>query len=103
MKLCIFIGINVGGAVGWSLGGMVGTMTAFLASGVGSILGVYGGWRVANKLLNDLGEPQDFFCVRFTTVRLPAGSAATSTCSAQSSITPQRMTRLPFFVSSTAG
>ena len=52
MKLCIFIGINVGGAVGWSLGEMVGTMTAFLASGAGSVLGVYGGWRVANKLLN---------------------------------------------------
>ena len=47
-----FIGVNVGGAVGWSLGEMVGTTTAFLASGVGSVLGAYVGWRVENKLLN---------------------------------------------------
>jgi hypothetical protein len=52
MKFCIFIGINVGGAVGWSLGEPVGTMTAFFASGVGSLLGVYLGWKVAMKYLN---------------------------------------------------
>ncbi len=51
MKLCIFIGVNVGGIVGWWLGEHVGIMTAFLASGVGSILGVYGGWRVAREYL----------------------------------------------------
>jgi hypothetical protein len=42
----------VGGAVGRSLGEMVGTTTAFLASGVSSVLGAYVGWRVENKLLN---------------------------------------------------
>jgi hypothetical protein len=52
MKLCVFTGINIGGAVGWSLGETVGTMTALLASGVGSVLGVYFGWRVARKYLN---------------------------------------------------
>jgi len=52
MKLCIFVGINVGGAVGWWLGDMVGTMTAFCVSGAGSLLGVYLGWRVAMKYLN---------------------------------------------------
>jgi membrane protein YqaA with SNARE-associated domain len=52
MKLCIFTGINIGGAVGWSLGETVGTMTALLASGVGGVLGVYFGWLVARKYLN---------------------------------------------------
>ena len=51
MKLCIFIGVNVGGMVGWWLGEYVGIMTAFLASGVGSVLGVYAGWRVAREYL----------------------------------------------------
>ena len=51
MKLCIFIGVNVGGMVGWSLGEYVGIMTAILASGVGSVLGVYAGWRVAREYL----------------------------------------------------
>ena len=51
MKLCIFIGVNVGGMIGWWLGEHVGIMTAFLVSGVGSVLGVYGGWRVAREYL----------------------------------------------------
>ena len=51
MKLCIFIGVNVGGMAGWWLGEYVGIMTAFLASGVGSVLGVYAGWRVAREYL----------------------------------------------------
>ena len=51
MKLCIFIGVNVGGMAGWWLGEHVGIMTAFLASSVGSVLGVYAGWRVAREYL----------------------------------------------------
>jgi len=51
MKLCIFVGMNIGGAVGWWLGEFVGFGTAFIASGVGSILGIYGGWRVAREWL----------------------------------------------------
>ena len=51
MKLCIFIGINVGGAIGWWFGEMIGTMTAFFVSGIGSLVGVYFGWRVAMKAL----------------------------------------------------
>ena len=51
MKLCIFIGVNVGGMIGWWLGEHVGIMTAFLASSVGSVLGVYAGWRVAREYL----------------------------------------------------
>jgi hypothetical protein len=52
MKLCIFIGINAGGWAGWSLAENAGVMTAFLASGAGSIIGVYLGWRVARALLD---------------------------------------------------
>ena len=51
MKLSIFIGINVGGAIGWCLGEMIGTMAAFFVSGIGSLLGVYFCWRVAMKAL----------------------------------------------------
>lgn len=51
MKLCIFVGINVGGYIGWSLAEPYGMMTAFLVSGVGSIVGVYAGWWVARRYL----------------------------------------------------
>ena len=51
MKLLIFIGVNVGGMVGWSLGEHVGIMTAVVGGGVGSVLGVYAGWRVARECL----------------------------------------------------
>lgn len=52
MKLCIFVAVNVGGWAGWTLGENFGLMTAFLASGAGSVLGVYLGWRVARRLLS---------------------------------------------------
>ena len=51
MKLCIFIGVNLGGIIGWSLGEHVGLMTAFLLSGLGSVFGVYAGWWVAREYL----------------------------------------------------
>ena len=51
MKFCIFVGVNVGGAIGWWLGEMNGIMTAFLLSGVGSIAGVYAGWKFAKSYL----------------------------------------------------
>ncbi|MGB8169014.1 MAG: hypothetical protein WCF18_16070 [Chthoniobacteraceae bacterium] len=51
MKLCIFVAVNVGGWAGWSLGERWGLMTAFIASGVGSVIGVYLGWRAARQLL----------------------------------------------------
>jgi hypothetical protein len=52
VKLLIFVGLNVFGAIGWWLGEYVGLMTAFLLSGVGSVFGVYAGWWAANRLLN---------------------------------------------------
>ncbi|MEI7900555.1 MAG: hypothetical protein WCK89_09885 [bacterium] len=45
-KLCIFIGMTVLGWAGWWLGAKIGFMTGFLLSGVGSLAGVYLGWRV---------------------------------------------------------
>ena len=51
MKLFIFIGINLGGYVGWDLGERFGTMTAFVLSGLGSMLGVFVGWWAARKYL----------------------------------------------------
>jgi uncharacterized membrane protein YfcA len=51
VKLIIFISLNVFGAIGWSLGEPYGIMTAFLLSGLGSVVGVYLGWRLARRLL----------------------------------------------------
>jgi len=50
-KLCIFVGTTIGGYVGWYLGELCGLdfVGAFLVSGVGSIAGVYGGWKLARK------------------------------------------------------
>ena len=50
-RLCIFIGTMVGGYVGWYLGelGGLGFGGAFVVSGIGSIVGVYGGWKLARK------------------------------------------------------
>ena len=49
MKLLIFVGINLGGYVGWELGERFGMMTAFLLSSAGSVAGVFAGWWVARK------------------------------------------------------
>ena len=51
-KLCILIGTTVLGWVGWWLGEQLGgEMTAFVVSGIGSIAGVYLGWRIARDYL----------------------------------------------------
>ena len=46
----MFIALNVGGAVGWWAGEKVGIWTALLASGVGSIAGVWLVWRYRDYL-----------------------------------------------------
>ena len=52
-KLCIFVGTTVGGIAGSMLAGALDLDTfslgGFLLSGVGSIAGVYAGWKVAQK------------------------------------------------------
>lgn len=54
MKLCIFVGTTVGGIAGSLLAGAFDLETfslgGFLLSGVGSIVGVYAGWKLARKL-----------------------------------------------------
>ena len=52
MKLLIFVGMNVFGALGWWIGGQFGLGTAVIVSGIGSILGVYVGWLVARKIFD---------------------------------------------------
>lgn len=47
MKLCIFVGLNVGGYIGWELGEHYGIMVAFIISSIGSIVGLIGGWKLA--------------------------------------------------------
>lgn len=51
MKLLIFVGLNVFGALGWWAGEQFGVLAAFIASGIGSLFGVYAGWWTARRLL----------------------------------------------------
>jgi hypothetical protein len=45
-KLCIFIGILVMSSIGWWLGAKLNFLTGFIVSGIGSMVGVYRGWRI---------------------------------------------------------
>ena len=53
-KLCIFVGITLGGIAGSLLAGAfemdMFSLGSFFLSGLGSMLGVYAGWKVAQKL-----------------------------------------------------
>jgi hypothetical protein len=46
-----WIGMSVGGAVGWWLGAYVGFMTAFFVSLLGTGIGLYAGRKLAQHLL----------------------------------------------------
>jgi hypothetical protein len=52
IKLCIFGGTTIGGYLGWALGDSLGLglVWAFVLSGIGSIAGVYYGWKLGRKL-----------------------------------------------------
>ena len=54
MKLCIFAGMTVGGIAGSLLGEALGwgmlDLGSLFCSGLGSIVGVYAGWKIARKL-----------------------------------------------------
>jgi hypothetical protein len=50
-RLLIFIGMVVGGWVGWSLGERFGIMTAFILSTLGSLGGMILGWRIGRSYL----------------------------------------------------
>ncbi len=51
-KLCILVVSTVGGYVGWAIPDYLGWGFgwSFVISGVGSIVGVWAGWRLAQKL-----------------------------------------------------
>jgi hypothetical protein len=51
-KLCIFVGVTLGGYAGWALGELLGLGFgwAFTLSGVGSLVGVWAGWKLAQKI-----------------------------------------------------
>lgn len=51
-KLCIFVGTGVGGYAFWFLSDALGGsfFVSFLLSGVGSVVGVWAGWKLAKKL-----------------------------------------------------
>jgi uncharacterized membrane protein YeiH len=53
-KLCIFVGTTVFGIGGSMVAGAFGmdmfSVGSFLLSGVGSVVGVYAGWKLAQKL-----------------------------------------------------
>lgn len=51
-KLCIFVGMMLGSYGGWYLGDAVGwgLWGMFMLSGVGSVAGVYAGWKYAQYL-----------------------------------------------------
>lgn len=48
-KLCIFVGTTLGGYGGWYLGDRLGWgfWGAFILSSLGSLVGVYAGWKLA--------------------------------------------------------
>jgi hypothetical protein len=50
-RMLLFVACTIGGAVGWWIGSLVGTMTAFLVSLVGTAAGVYAVRRFAAEYL----------------------------------------------------
>jgi hypothetical protein len=53
-RLCIFVGVTLGGILGGVLGNTLGlgffSLGGFLMSGLGSLVGVWAGWKAAQKL-----------------------------------------------------
>ncbi|MEO6873796.1 MAG: hypothetical protein ABI222_03130 [Opitutaceae bacterium] len=51
-KLSIFVGTTIGSYVGWAIPDYfgVGFGWCFVISGIGSIVGVWAGWKLAMKL-----------------------------------------------------
>ena len=48
-KLLGFVGATIGGSLGWWLGSPVGLMTSFLISMLGTGVGMYVGFRIAQN------------------------------------------------------
>jgi hypothetical protein len=45
----VLIGSTAGGSIGWAAGSGIGFMTAFMISMVGTGIGMYAGFRVAER------------------------------------------------------
>ena len=50
-KLCIFVCMTILGGIGWWIGSKIGFMTRYVLSGIGSVVGVYVGWRINRDYL----------------------------------------------------
>jgi len=48
-KLFCWIGVFVGGWLGWFLGAKLGFGWAFAISSLGSIVGIFVGWKIATE------------------------------------------------------
>ena len=49
-KVAVFICTTIGGSIGWSAGAKLeGTMTAFILSMVGTGIGMYAGFKIAER------------------------------------------------------
>ena len=51
-KLCIAVCVTILGGVGWWTGSYVGIMTGYVLSSIGSLVGVYVGWRINRDYLS---------------------------------------------------
>lgn len=51
MRLLMFVGLAIGGAIGWWIGSKVGIFTALAVSTVGSLVGIYGAYRLGREYL----------------------------------------------------
>jgi hypothetical protein len=49
-KLCIFAGTTVCSYAAWFLSSNMGFGAQFIFSGIGSLVGVYLGWKLARKI-----------------------------------------------------
>ena len=52
VKLCIFVGTTIGGYACWAIGDVfdLGMGWSFVLSGVGSLVGVWAGWKLGRKI-----------------------------------------------------
>jgi hypothetical protein len=50
-KLLALVGATIGGYIGWWAGGLIGMVTAFMVSMIGTGLGMYWGRRLAQHLI----------------------------------------------------
>ena len=51
-KVFIFVGMTILGWVGWWIGNKIGFITGFALSCIGSMAGVYVGWRINRDYLS---------------------------------------------------